>query len=77
MADTDTERLKVSDGKVGGVAVGTGGILVSPPLSVGQMEHYIGDTGINGFPATTELVHIKNGVPVKTSVTNVDPTRAL
>ena len=39
------------------------------------MEHYFGI--IKGFPAITELVNIKNGIPVKTSVTNVDLTRAI
>ena len=49
---------------------------MSPPLPVGQVEHYFGN--IKGFPAITELVDIiKNGVPVKTSVTNLDPTKAL
>ena len=38
MAETGTELLHASDSKVGNVAVGIGGILVSPPLSVGQVE---------------------------------------
>ena len=75
MAETGTELLHVGDGTVENVAVGIGGTSVSPPLSVSQVEHYFGH--IKGFPAITELVDIKNGVPVKTSVTNVDPTRAM
>ena len=64
MVETGTELLHVRDGKVGNVAIGIGGTLVSPPLSVSQVEHYFGN--IKGFPAITELVDIiKNGVPVK------------
>ena len=75
MVETGTELLHVRDGKVGNVAIGIGGTLVSPPLSVSQVEHYFGD--IKGIPAITELVHIKNGVPIRTSVTNLDLTRAM
>ena len=76
MTEIGTELLHVGDGKVGNVAVGIGGTLVSPPLSVGKVEHYFGN--IKGFPAITERVDIiNNGVPVKTSVTNLEPTRAM
>ena len=76
LAEIGTELLHVRDGSVGDVAVGIGGTLVSPPFSLSQVEHYFGD--IKGFPAITELVDIiKNGVPVKTSVTDLDPTRAM
>ena len=75
MAETGTELLLVSDGKVENVAVGVGGTLVSPPSSVSQVEHYFGN--IKGFPAITELVDIKNGVLVKTLVSNLDLTRAM
>ena len=76
MAETCTELLHVSDGRVGEVAVGLGGTLVSPPLSVDHVEHYFGE--VKGFPAITELIDImKNGVPVKTSVTNLDPSRVI
>ena len=34
MAETGTERLHVCAGKVGDIAVGLGGTLVSPPLDV-------------------------------------------
>ena len=34
MAETGTERLHLSAGEVGDVAVGLGGTLVSPPLDV-------------------------------------------
>ena len=74
MADTGAELLHVSDGKVENVAVGIGTTLVSPPPSVSQVEHYF--RNIKGFPAITELVDIKNGVPVKTPVSNLDLTRA-
>ena len=67
--------VHVSDGKVGNVAVGIGGNLVPPPLSASQAEHYFGN--MKGFSAIMELVDIKNGVSVKTSVTNLDPTRAM
>ena len=40
--------LHVSDGKVGDVVFGVGGTTVSPPLSVDQVEHYVGVT--KGFP---------------------------
>ena len=38
MAKTGTDLLHVCDGKVGNVAAGIGATLVSPPLSVGQVE---------------------------------------
>ena len=75
MAETGTELLHVSDGKLGNVVFGIGSTLISPPLSVSQVEHYLGN--IKSFPATTELVDIKNGVPAKTSVTNLDLTKAM
>ena len=75
MAETGTELLHVSDGKVGNVAVGIGGTLVSPPLPVSQVEHYFGNT--KDSPAITEFVDMKNGVPLKTSVTNLYLTRAM
>ena len=75
MAETGTDLLHVSDGKVGNVAVGMDGTLVSPTLSVSQAEHYLWN--VKGFPAITELVDIKNGVPVKTSVTNSNKSNAI
>ena len=58
------------------MAVGLGVTLVSPPLAVDYAEHYFG--GDKGFPAITELIDIlKNGVPVKTAVANLDPSRAI
>ena len=65
----------VKDGKVGDVVVGIGETLVSHPLSVDQAKHYVGKN--KGIPAIAELINIKNGVPVKTSVTNLNPTRAM
>ena len=48
---------------------------MSPPLSVDQAKHY---GKFKGFPAIAELKDIiKNGVPVKTSVTKLNPTRAM
>ena len=68
--------MHVCAGSVGDVAVELGGTLVSPPLAVNHVEHYFGQ--VKGFPAITELTHImKNGVPVKTAVTNLDPSRAI
>ena len=53
-----------------------GRTVVSSPFSVGQVKHYFGN--VKGVPAITELVDIiKNGVPVKTSVANLDPTREM
>ena len=40
MAETGTELLHVSDGKLGNVVFGIGSTLISPPLSVSQVEHY-------------------------------------
>ena len=54
MAETGTKRLHVCAGKVGDVAVGLGGTLVSPPLAVDHVEHYFGR--VKGFPAITELM---------------------
>ena len=61
---------------MGGVVVGIGGTLVSPPLSVDQVKHYFGD--VQGFPEIDELIDIiQYGVPMNSTVTNLDPTRAL
>ena len=54
MAETGTKLLHVSDGEVLNAAVGIGGTLVSPPLSVSLVEHYFGN--IKSFSAITELV---------------------
>lgn len=72
MAATGTDKSHATDGRVGGKAVGTKGTLVSPSLSVGQVEHYFGD--IKGFPA---IDTIKNVVPVKPTVANLEPTKAM
>ena len=48
MGKTCTELLHVREGKVGNVAVGIGGTLVSPPLSVDQNKRYFPD--VKGFP---------------------------
>lgn len=49
---------------------------MSPTLSVNLIKHYFGK--VNGFPAIAEIIDIiTNGVPVYTSVTNVDPSRAI
>ena len=61
---------------MGDVAVGLGGTLVSPSLAVDHVENYFG--GLKGFPALTELIDImKNGIPVKTAVTDLDHSRAI
>ena len=75
MAETGSELLYVSNGKVVNVPVGLGDTLVPPRLSFSQAEHYFAN--IKSLPALTELVDIKNDVPVKTSITNLDPTRAM
>ena len=43
MAETCTKLLHAREGRVGNVAVGIGGTLVSPPLSVDQDKGYFGD----------------------------------
>ena len=43
MAETCTKPLHAREGRVGNVAVGIGGTLVSPPLSVDQDKGYFGD----------------------------------
>lgn len=58
------------------VAVRIGGNLVSPPLSGDQVKRYFGD--VQGLPKIDELIDIiQNGVPVKQTVTKLDPTSAL
>ena len=53
---------------MGDVVVRLGGTLVSPPLSVNQVEHYFGK--VKGFPAIAELIDIiKNGMPSRQSRT--------
>ena len=47
MAETCTELLNVREGRVGKVAVGIGGTLASPPLSVDQFKDYFGDVSIS------------------------------
>ena len=75
MAETCTELLHVREGRVGNVAVGIGGTLVSPPLSVDQVKRYVED--VKRFPETNDLIDIfQNGVPVNSTVTNLDPTTA-
>ena len=61
---------------MGNVAVGIGGTLVSPPLSVDQLKGYFGD--VKAFPEIGELIDIiQDNVPVNLTFTNLDPTRAL
>ena len=68
--------VHVKKGRVGNMVVGIGGTLVSPPLSVDQVKHYFRD--VQGFPEIDELIDsIQNGVPVNSTATNLDPTRAL
>lgn len=50
--------------------------MVSPPFSLGQVEQCFADS--KGVAAITELASIiKNGFPVKTSVSDLDLTRAM
>ena len=76
MAETGTELSHVCAGKVGDVAVGLGGTLVSPPFAVDHVEHYFDE--VKDFPGMKKLIDImKNGVPVKTEVTNLNPSREI
>ena len=76
MARTSTELVLLNDGRVGDVAIGIGGTLVLPPLTVDEVKHYFGE--VKGFPEISDLVEIiKHGVPAVTSFTPTGPRQAL
>ena len=56
MAQTCIGLLHIRESGVGSVAVGIGGTLVLPPLSVDQVKRYFGDVG--DFPEIDELIDI-------------------
>ena len=73
LANTCTQLVRLHGGKLGDVAKGIGGTLVSPPLDA---EQYFGN--INRFPAIDDLLEVgANGVPARTTRSEPDLAKAL
>ena len=76
LANTCTELVRLHGGKLGDVAKGIGGTLVSPPLDVRGVEQYFGN--LKRFPAIDDLLEIvANGVPARTTREETDLDKAL
>ena len=56
MADTGSAMLKLHEGRLGDVARGIGGTLVSPPLDLNDVKKYFGDR--KAFPEIEKLMEI-------------------
>ena len=66
MVDTCTQLAGLSGGRVGDVARGIGGTLVSPPLNVSGVKRYFGD--VKYLSQVVELLRVvQHGVPAKPS----------
>ena len=76
LANTCTQVVRLHGGKLGDVAKGIGGTLVSTPLDVRGVEQYFGN--IKRFPVTDDLLEIvANGVPTRTTRSEPDLAKAL
>ena len=76
MADTGSDMLKLHEGRLGDVARGIGGTLVSPPLELSDVQEYFGDR--KGFPEIEKLLEIVGeGASAPTQDSVVDLTSAL
>ncbi|CAB1106825.1 unnamed protein product [Ectocarpus sp. CCAP 1310/34] len=65
MADIGSDLVKLHDGRLGDVARGIGGTLVSPPLDVSDVKQYFGEE--KGFPGIHDLIEIVGeGAPAPT-----------
>ncbi|CAB1118521.1 unnamed protein product [Ectocarpus sp. CCAP 1310/34] len=65
MADIGSDLVKLHDGRLGDVARGIGGTLVSPPLDVSDVKQYFGEE--KGFPGIDDLLEIVGeGAPAPT-----------
>ena len=76
LANTCTQVVRLHGGKLGDVAKGIGGTLVSPPLDVRGVERCFGS--IKRFPAIDDLIEIVAiGVPARTTRSEPDLAKAL
>ena len=76
MADTCTHLARLNGGRIGDVARGIGGTLVSPPLNVSDVNRYFGD--VKKFPQVDDLLRVvQHGVPAKTKQSQADLKTAL
>ena len=66
MADTWTHLARLNGGRIGDVARGIGGTLVSPPLNVSDVDkRYFGD--VKKFSQVDDLLRVvQHGVPAET-----------
>ena len=76
MADTCTHLARLNGGRIGDVARGIGGTLVSPPLNVSDVQRYFGD--VEKFPQVDDLLRVlQHGVPAETKQSQADFKTAL
>lgn len=76
MADTGSAMLTLHEGRLGDVARGIGGTLVSPPLELSDVKKYFGDR--KGFPEIDKLLEIVGeGAPAHTHDQNANLIPAL
>ena len=71
MADTCTQLAGPNGGRIGDVARGIGGPLVSPPLNVSDVKRYFGD--VKQFPQVAELLRVvQHGFHMETEQSQAD-----
>ena len=76
MADTCTHLARLNGGRIGDVARGIGGTLVSPPLNVSDVKRYFGD--VKKFPQVDDILRVvQHGVPAETKQSQADLKTAL
>ena len=76
MADICTQLAGLSGGRIGDVARGIGGTLVSPPLNLSDVKRYFGD--VKQFPQAAELLRVvQHGVPTEAKQSQADFNKAL
>ena len=64
MADTCTQQAGLNGGRIGDVARGIGGTLVSPPFNVSDVKRYLGDVKHSSQAVKLHRV-VQHGVPAK------------
>ena len=76
MADTCTHLARLNGGRIGDVARGIGGTLVSPPLNVSDVKQYFGD--VKELPQVDDLLRVlQHGVPAETKQSQANLKTAL
>ena len=64
IVDTCTQLAGLNGGRIGDIARGTGGTLVSPLMTVSDVKRYFGD--VKRFSQVVELLRVvQHGVPAK------------